>query len=342
VRNKRKFDDDNFSLTDEYSGDFADGHTADGHADDRDADTDGRAGDRNADTDGRADDSTFEKFYDQRSSWDTTEDGPETGDRWSTWDLSSPLERGPRPYPDWVVQELAAVDVERGILKTGKEADVFLLSREVPGTDRACLLAAKRYRDNEHRMFHRDAGYLEGRRVRESRVNRAMSARTAFGRSAIAGQWAVAEFGALVRLWEIAKSLDVPPFTPYPVQILGTEILMEFIGTPEGVAAPRLVSVRTTGTELSDLWEQLMLGMRVLARAGYAHGDLSAYNILVHDGRLVVIDLPQIVDVVANPQGRRFLARDVHNVLGWFTAHGLTGVDEADVVAELGIEAGLK
>lgn len=302
MRNKRKFDDDDFSLTED----------------------------------------TFEKFYDQETNWDSTDDGPETGDRWSTWDLSSPLERGPRPHPDWVVQELAAVDVERGILKTGKEADVFLLSREVPGTGRACLLAAKRYRDNEHRMFHRDAGYLEGRRVRESRVNRAMSARTAFGRSAIAGQWAVAEFGALVRLWETAQQLEVPPFTPYPVQILGTEILMEFIGTPDGIAAPRLASFRGSEKELLDLWDQLMLGIRVLARAGYAHGDLSPYNILVHDGRLVVIDLPQIVDVVANPQGKRFLARDVKNVLTWFTARGLTGVEEADVVAELCIEAGLR
>jgi RIO kinase 1 len=169
-----------------------------------------------------------------------------------------------------------------------------------------------------------------------------MSSRTAFGRSAIAGQWAVAEFGALVRLWETAQQLDVPPFTPYPVQILGTEILMEFIGTPDGVAAPRLAAVRASEDELRDLWEQLMLGLRVLARAGYAHGDLSAYNILVHEGRLVVIDLPQIVDVVANPRGRHFLARDVKNVLTWFTAHGLTGVDEAGVVAELCIEAGLK
>ena len=32
-------------------------------------------------------------------------------------------------------------------------------------------------------MFHRDAGYLEGRRTRFTRENRAMANRTAFGRS---------------------------------------------------------------------------------------------------------------------------------------------------------------
>jgi RIO kinase 1 len=112
------------------------------------------------------------------------------GDRWSTWDQSAPTERGPQPHPDWLVTDLAAVDTELGILKTGKEADVFLLRRGVPGTGRSCLLAAKRYRDAGHRMFHRDSGYLEGRRVRESRVNRAVASRSAFGREAIAGQWA--------------------------------------------------------------------------------------------------------------------------------------------------------
>src|SRR5580698_8539968 len=124
-------------------------------------------------------------------------DGLPEGDRWSTWDQSTPTERGPKPHPKWLVTDLAAVDSELGILKTGKEADVYLVRRHVPGTDRSCLLAAKRYRDAEHRLFHRDAGYLEGRRVRESRVNRATANRSAFGKQMIAGQWATAEFTAL-------------------------------------------------------------------------------------------------------------------------------------------------
>src|SRR5215469_5538954 len=95
-------------------------------------------------------------------------DGLPDGDRWSTWDQSSPAERGPRPYPNWLVTDLGATDTELGILKTGKEADVFLLRRGVPGTDQSCLLAAKRYRQAEHRQFHRNSEYLDGRRVRES------------------------------------------------------------------------------------------------------------------------------------------------------------------------------
>lgn len=285
------------------------------------------------------DDLIFERIDSEDIEWVQTSDTPDTGDRWSTWDLSTPTEKGPKPYPDWLVTELAAVDTEHGVLKTGKEADACLITRSVPGTDRACLLVAKRYRDSERKMFQRDSGYLEGRRVKESRMNRAIANRTAYGRELIAGQWAVAEFGALCRLWETCMQLGVPPFIPYPVQIVGTEVLMEYIGDPDGTAAPRLASVKG---DYEDLWEQLLLALRVMARAGYTHGDLSPYNILVHHGRLVVIDLPQIVDVIANPQGKRFLERDVHNVVTWFTARGLSDLDEHDIVAELLTEAGLK
>src|SRR5215470_3185037 len=261
--------------------------------------------------------------------FDATDGLPE-GDRWSTWDQSIPTQRGPRPHPGWLVTDLAAVDTELGILKTGKEADVFLIRRGVPG-GRSCLLAAKRYRDAAHRMFHRDSGYLEGRRVRASRVNRAVASRTAFGRQAIAGQWADAEFSALARL--CAAGLPVP----YPVQILGTELLLEFIGTPDGVAAPRLAETHPGPAELAGLWDQLVQALVDLARDGLAHGDLSAYNLLVHEGRLVMVDLPQVVDVVANPRGGFYLTRDAENIGHWFTAHGLANakpdpVDLADLL----------
>ena len=272
---------------------------------------------------------------------DADVDTPETGDRWSTWDLSTAGQRGPEPRPDWLVTELAAVDTELGVLKTGKEADVYLVSRGVPETDRECLLAAKRYRSSEHRMFHRDAGYLEGRRVRESRTNRAMAKRSSFGRESIAGVWAAAEFDALTRLWLAAGDVGMRPFVPYPVQLLGTEVLLEFVGTPDGVAAPRLAETRPAGDELADLWRQLTDSLAVLARMGLAHGDLSPYNLLVQDGRLVMIDLPQIVDVIANPRGDSFLARDAANVGKWFAARGLPPDCGEELTRSLLVEAGM-
>jgi RIO kinase 1 len=71
---------------------------------------------------------------------------------------------------------------------------------------------------------------------------------------------------------------------------------------------------------------------------------MSAYNLLVHHGRLVMIDLPQVVDVITNPGGSAFLDRDAANVASWFTARGLAGVAPGpeELAALLRAEAGLR
>ncbi|HSO69439.1 MAG TPA: serine/threonine protein kinase, partial [Arachnia sp.] len=67
----------------------------------------------------------------------------------------------------------AAVDTDLGLLKSGKEADVSLLERAVPDDPtRSVVMAAKRYRSTDRRLFHRDTGYTEGRRIRNSRDTR--------------------------------------------------------------------------------------------------------------------------------------------------------------------------
>jgi RIO kinase 1 len=197
-------------------------------------------------------------------------DDPFDEPNWSTYPSAT---KGPQPVPEWVVRDPKAVDDDLGVMKTGKEADVSLLRRVAVDTGQTCLLAVKRYRSAEHRMFHRDAGYLEGRRLKKSRETRAVATRTAFGKEIIAGQWALAEFAVLGRLWS--------------------------------------------------------------AGAGYAHGDLSAYNVLVHDGRLVLIDLPQAVDVVANPRGFEYLRRDCDNICTWFESRGVAVADVHDLFDDL-------
>jgi RIO kinase 1 len=222
---------------------------------------------------------------------------------------------GPTPPPDWVSTSPAATDVDLGVFKTGKEADVSLIERTHEGN--SVLLACKRYRDAQHRMFHRDAGYLEGRRMRRSRENRAIETRTVFGRELIAGQWAAAEFAVLSRLWMAGAAV------PYPVQLHGTQLMMEFIGDPDGVAAPRLAQLRPSPDEAASLFVQMREVLGRLADTGYTHGDLSPYNVLVHRERLVLIDVPQAVDLVGNPQGFGFLRRDCDNICAWFMARGV-------------------
>ena len=109
--------------------------------------------------------------------------------------------------------------------------------------------------------------------------------------------------------------------------------MMEFIGD-ESQAAPKLAQARLSGDELASAWEQLLGSLRALTAAGLVHADLSAYNLLWWEGRLVVIDLPQAVEFTTNTDAFDLLHRDVANVGDWFSRHGLQ-VDVEAVYAEL-------
>lgn len=251
------------------------------------------------------------------------------GQRWTTWYAVEPLSRGPEPRPAWVVTSAGAVDTELGILKTGKEADVFLLERADPHDPAGgVILAAKRYRDSGHRDFHRSAAYVDGRSVRRSRDQRALNRKSTWGRQVASAEWAVSEWGALVRLWELGLPV------PYPVQVDGTEILMEWVTDMAGESAPRLAQTRPAPELLGTYYDQLVEAMALMVQAGIVHGDLSPYNILATGERLVIIDLPQVVDLVGNPAGLDFLLRDCTNVCAWFRARGLA-VDEQELFGEL-------
>jgi RIO kinase 1 len=245
--------------------------------------------------------------------------------RWSRYDEAGVL-TGPEPVPDWVITDSGAIETELGILKTGKEADVYLLERATE--QRTTVLAAKRYRDAEHRQFHRDAGYTESRRTRNSRDRRAMAKHTSHGRAVQAGQWAGAEFGALCSMWEAGLPV------PYPIQLDDAEILMELITDADGEVAPRLAQTRPQPELLRVYWEQLHQALVVLAGRQQAHGDLSPFNILATGERLVIIDVPQMTDIVGNPNGMDYLARDCRNVCNWFTARGLES-DAEELLSEL-------
>ncbi len=247
--------------------------------------------------------------------------------RWSTWLDVEPLCRGPEPRPEWVIAAQGAVDTELGILKSGKEADVFLLERAIPDGP-AVVLAAKRYRSTEHRNFHRAAAYTEGRSVKRSRDQRALKRKSTWGQVVASSEWAIAEWDALKRLW--LWGLPVP----YPVQIDGTEILMELITDDEDKPAPRLAQTRPDPPTLELYFEQVRAAMATLSEHGVVHGDLSAYNMLATGERVVIIDLPQIVDLAGNASGTDFLQRDCTNVCRWFRSRGLA-VDEHELFTDL-------
>ena len=155
-----------------------------------------------------------------------------------------------------------AVDTELGILKTGKEADVHLVERADPfdARGRRWSWPPSATARTEHRTFHRAASYTEGRAMKRSRDERALKRKSTFGRLVAAGEWAVSEWGALVRLW----NLGLP--VPYPVQIDGTEILMEWITVvdEDGAVRPRPGSPRPGPTR--SCWRRTSSSSRTRSR----------------------------------------------------------------------------
>lgn len=264
----------------------------------------------------------------------TIDDPTDPDVRWSRWSALEPLQRGPAPRPDWVITSAGAHERDLGVLKTGKEADVHLLERFDPlEPARGTVMAAKRYRTPEHRSFHRAASYTEGRGVRRSRDQRALNRKSTFGRQVAAGEWAAAEWTMLNRCW----TAGVP--VPYPVQIDGLEILMEQVVASDGAPAPRLAAAGLSPADLWPLFEQLREALGTLAHLGLVHGDLSAYNTLAAgdpDGnlRLVLIDLPQMVDLIAHPLGADLMLRDCATMCTWFTTRGLA-VDAEELFGEV-------
>src|SRR5205085_12562367 len=103
-----------------------------------------------------------------------------------------------------------------------------------------------------------------------------------------------AEFATICRL----NDAGLP--VPYPVQWSGTELMIEYLSDDDG-AAPRLAESRPDRALLNHLRDQAVSILWGLAGAGVVHGDLSAYNILVWEDTLYVIDLPQASELTDVP-----------------------------------------
>ena len=73
---------------------------------------------------------------------------------------------------------------------------------------------------------------------------------------------------------------------------------------------------------MESAWRQLTSSLIALTMAGIVHADLSAYNLLWWEERLVLIDLPQAVEFTTNTDAFDLLHRDVENVGEWFGRRG--------------------
>jgi RIO kinase 1 len=191
-------------------------------------------------------------------------------------------------------------------LMSGKEAAVYVVRC---GSEIRC---AKVYKEASKRSFKQAVNYQEGRKVRNSRRQRAMEKGSAFGRKQQEDVWQNAEVDALYRL--AAAGVRVPK----PYGCFDGVLLMELVTSDDGEVAPRLNDISMSAEQaLEDHYVVMQYVLRMLC-TGLVHGDLSEFNVLVDDYGPVIIDLPQAVDAAANNHAERMLTRDIDNMTAYY------------------------
>ena len=125
--------------------------------------------------------------------------------------------------------------------------------------------------------------------------------------------WAEKEFRNLKRL----KSCDIP--CPEPVLLRSHVLLMTFIGSSSGKAAPRLKdAVLQDEDEYFFVYKQLVKMLWILYnKCSLVHADFSEYNLLYHKKLVYCIDVSQSVEN-DHPHALEFLRKDCENVVDYF------------------------
>ena len=195
------------------------------------------------------------------------------------------------------------IDAFGGPLSTGKEANIYLAA----GPERE--IAVKIYRINAS-DFRAMRDYLDGDPRFEG---------IGADKKKVVVAWTKKEYANLRR----ARAAGVR--VPEPIAVQRNVLVMEYLGDAEG-RAHRLNEVDVENPETA--YEVVREYTRRLYDAGLVHGDLSEYNIVVHEGELAILDLGQAV-TVHHHNARDFLERDCRNVANFFARQGIeTDADE--------------
>ncbi|MEM2943542.1 MAG: serine protein kinase RIO [Methanomassiliicoccales archaeon] len=192
-------------------------------------------------------------------------------------------------------------------ISTGKEGNVFLCKREDES-----YVALKIYRVATA-TFKRISSYIEG----DPRFKGLYG-----NHRKIIFAWAAKEFRNLQRFYEAGVRV------PHPIRFYKNLLVMEYIGTEE---APAPLMKDVTLDDPQEIYETLVKYMRLsFQKAELVHGDLSEYNVLIHDNSPVIIDCGQAV-LIDHPNAREYLKRDITNINEYFKSKKVKTLDSDEI-----------
>ncbi len=204
----------------------------------------------------------------------------------------------------WKLMNNGYIDTFEFPISTGKEGNVFRARRKDE------LIAVKIYRINTatFRSISKYLMYEPPQKVKKDRRS-------------IIFAWALKEFNNLKKLYNAGVRV------PEPIAREGNVIVMEYIGTEEQ-PAPLLKDAPLENAE--EVFEKIKKYLQLMFhKAELVHADFSEYNVLMHEGEPVIIDVGQTVSR-DNPMAMEFLQRDVKNIVRFFKKY--IEVDEQEVL----------
>jgi RIO kinase 1 len=229
----------------------------------------------------------------------------------------------------WILDSLSTfydqqwiTDVMR-LVKGGKEATVYQCS--VHDNLQTDYIAAKIYRPRRFRSLKNDSLYREGRQhldsdgrpINDDGMLHAIHKRTQYGRELAHASWIEYEFQTLKLLH--AAGADVPvPYTSGD-----NTILMGFVGDAD-TPASTLNSIPLTFSEARPLFQRVIHNIEIMLANNRIHGDLSAFNILYWEGKITLIDFPQVIQPEQNHSAYAIFQRDVGRVCEYFQRQGVS------------------
>ncbi len=135
--------------------------------------------------------------------------------------------------------------------------------------------------------------------------------------------WIFASRLSAEREYEALTQLHGAVPVPAPIAIERHGVVMDLIG---GTTLNR--------AQLDDpesVLDRIFEYVRAAYRHGVIHNDLSEFNVMIDEDRVVLIDWPQWVEP-AHPNSERIVRNDVSNVLAFFTRKYRVGRDLDEVV----------
>ena len=196
-----------------------------------------------------------------------------------------------------------------GVLSSGKEARVYAGVKQ-DGSDVAVKIYLVASSDYKKRLQYVLGDPRFGKIRRDSR--------------GVAELWARKEFTNLKTAFEAR----VP--VPQPFSFSGNVVVMQFIGL-NGVPAPRLVDCDVTRNDYLEAVKAVRLTFR---KAKLVHSDVSEYNILKFQGKIILFDFSSAVSIL-HPMAEEYLKRDIHNLNRFFSKRGIRVTDDDKLLSSL-------